>query len=87
MAEQLRGEYSPYYSKSEICGGVVTVSFSNNMSPQTFQTALENINHLKYPGMLKKEEGYGHVQRTCLTIVCVFCEAPLAEQNRAECLF
>jgi hypothetical protein len=40
----LRGPFenfvdSPYYSESELCGGAVTVSFSNNVSPRTFQTA------------------------------------------------
>jgi hypothetical protein len=50
MAEQLRGPFekfvdsqsfdSRYYSESELRGGAVTVSFSNKVSPLTFQTAL-----------------------------------------------
>jgi hypothetical protein len=31
---------SPYYFEAELCGGAVTVSFSNNVSPRTFPTAL-----------------------------------------------
>jgi len=33
---------SPYYSESELCGGAVTVSFSNKVNPRTFQTAFVN---------------------------------------------
>jgi hypothetical protein len=48
MAEQLRGPfeklvyllYSPYYSESELSEGAMRVSFSNKVSPRTFQTAL-----------------------------------------------
>jgi hypothetical protein len=45
MAEQLRGPFekfvdSPYYSESELCGGAVTVSFSNKVNPRTLQTVL-----------------------------------------------
>jgi hypothetical protein len=45
MAEQLREPFekfvdSPYYSESELRSGAVTVSFSNKVSPHTFQTAL-----------------------------------------------
>jgi len=30
---------SPYCSKSELYGGVVTVSFPNKVNPRTFKTA------------------------------------------------
>jgi hypothetical protein len=31
---------SPYFSEWELCGGAVTVSFSNKVSPRTLQMAL-----------------------------------------------
>jgi hypothetical protein len=45
IAEQLRRPFgklvdSPYYAKSELRGGAVTVSFSNKASSGTFQTTL-----------------------------------------------
>jgi hypothetical protein len=45
MAEQLWGPFEkfmdwPYSPDPELCGGAVTVSFSNQASPQTFQMAL-----------------------------------------------
>jgi hypothetical protein len=33
-------ESSPYNPESELCGGAVTVSFSNKVGPRTFQMAL-----------------------------------------------
>jgi hypothetical protein len=45
MAEQLQGplEKSPYSSESELRWGAVTVSFSNKLSPRTFQAAFVDL--------------------------------------------
>jgi hypothetical protein len=45
MAEQLWRPFekfvdSPYYSESKLCLGVVTIFFSNKVSPRAFQTDL-----------------------------------------------
>jgi hypothetical protein len=42
MAEQLRGPFedSSSYSELEFCAGALTVSFSDKVSPRSFQTAL-----------------------------------------------
>jgi hypothetical protein len=31
---------SPYYPESEFCGGALTVTFSNKVSPRSFQASL-----------------------------------------------
>jgi hypothetical protein len=60
MAEQPQWSFekfvdSPYYSELELCGGAVTISSSNKVSPRTFQTALVLIyHHRKYRGNWKK---------------------------------
>jgi hypothetical protein len=38
MTEQLRGPFEKF--EPELCGGAVTVAFSEKASPRTFQTAL-----------------------------------------------
>jgi len=37
---RLKISWTPYYSESELCGRVVTVCFTNKVSPRTFQMAL-----------------------------------------------
>jgi hypothetical protein len=67
MAEQLRGQFekfvvSSYYSESELCGGAVTVSFSNKVSPRTFQTALV-FRAEKLTEVIRFREGDGWTHR------------------------